>query len=365
MPNELALRSASRRKPVRAGHVVAYAMMIGYALGGVPAPAVAGLHLAQDPGRADLQPLGPAEKADAATLTVRPGARRPSTAPWLNSLFVAVVTVLVTTAATATVSFVLARIEFRWNRLIYFFIIAGMMIPIHSAVIPLYILQMKLHMQNNLVALSLIYAAFRIPISVFILESFMLTIPRELEECAFMDGAGLGTVFSRIIMPLSRHGLIVIIVLTVLACWNELLVAMLSLEQAAVQDPADRAAAVRLGVLQRLHRDVRGDRHRLHPEHHLLQPDAGPHRRGPHHRLSQGVGARHDHQEERSGRRWPSSSCPGIALYSLLVVVPVVAVAGAQHLPMGDAQQEGLCRVWTTTSGYPRTSCSGTPCGSL
>jgi len=153
----------------------------------------------------------------------------------LNSLFVATVTVVLTAAATATVSFVLARIQFRWNRLIYYFVIAGMMIPIHSAVIPLYILEMKLRMQNNLVALSLIYSAFRIPISVFILESFMLTIPRELEECAFMDGAGLGTVFSRIILPLSKHGLIVIIVLTVLATWNELLVAMLSLSRPAVK----------------------------------------------------------------------------------------------------------------------------------
>ncbi len=230
MANELALRSAARRKPVRAGHVVAYAMMVGYALVVIlPLLWLVSTSLkTQVELTFNLWGLPKHPTLD----TYREAWSKASfERTMLNSLFVAVVTVLVTTAASATVSFVLARIEFRWNRLIYFFVIAGMMIPIHAAVIPLYILEMKLHMQNNLVALSLIYAAFRIPISVFILESFMLTIPRELEECAFMDGAGLGTVFSRIILPLSRHGLIVIIVLTVLACWNELLVAMLSLNR--------------------------------------------------------------------------------------------------------------------------------------
>jgi raffinose/stachyose/melibiose transport system permease protein len=149
----------------------------------------------------------------------------------LNSLLVALLTVVLTVSAATTLSFALARVQFRWNRPIFFFIIAGMMIPIQSAVIPLYMLEMQLGLQNNLVALAFIYAAFRIPISVFILESFMLTIPKELEECAFIDGAGVWTVFSKIIVPLSKHGQIVIIVLAVLACWNELLVAMLSLSK--------------------------------------------------------------------------------------------------------------------------------------
>jgi raffinose/stachyose/melibiose transport system permease protein len=153
----------------------------------------------------------------------------------MNSLFVALLTVLLTVAAATTLAFVLARVQFRWNRPIYFFIIAGMMIPIQSAVIPLYMLEMQLGLQNNLAALAFIYAAFRIPISVFILESFMLTIPKELEECAFMDGASVWTVFSRIIVPLAKHGQIVIIVLAVLACWNELLVAMLSLSKPLIK----------------------------------------------------------------------------------------------------------------------------------
>ena len=148
-----------------------------------------------------------------------------------NSVIVAACTILLTAVASATMSYALARFRFRLNRLIYYIVIAGMMVPIHSAVIPLYVLALRWQMQNNLFALAMIYAAFRIPVSVFILEAFMLTIPKELEECAIIDGCGYGTIFWKIIMPLSRDGMVTIMILAALACWNELLVAMLMLSK--------------------------------------------------------------------------------------------------------------------------------------
>jgi raffinose/stachyose/melibiose transport system permease protein len=148
-----------------------------------------------------------------------------------NSLVATLVAILVSTTASTTMAYSLARFRFRINRLIYYFAIAGMMIPIHSAVIPLYLIALEWKMQNNLVALGFIYAAFRIPVSVFILESFMLTIPRELEECAIIDGCGYWKIFWKIIAPLSRDGVVTIMVLTAQATWNELLVAMLMLSK--------------------------------------------------------------------------------------------------------------------------------------
>ncbi len=148
-----------------------------------------------------------------------------------NSLIVAATTILLTVAATATMSYALSRFRFRINRLIYYIIIAGMMIPIHSAVIPLYILALKWKLMNNLVALGFIYAAFRIPVSVFLLESFMVTIPKELEECAIIDGCGYWQIFWKVIMPLSRDGMVTIMILAALACWNEMLLAMLMLSR--------------------------------------------------------------------------------------------------------------------------------------
>lgn len=152
-----------------------------------------------------------------------------------NSLVVAVVTIVLTAITSSTMSYALSRFRFRINRLIYYLVIAGMMIPIHSAVIPLYLMAMKLKFQNNLIALGTIYAAFRIPVSVFILEAFMLTLPRELEECAIIDGCGYTKIFWKVIMPLSRDGMVTVMVLAAQACWNELLVSMLMLSRPALK----------------------------------------------------------------------------------------------------------------------------------
>ncbi|MFI3168646.1 MAG: carbohydrate ABC transporter permease [Faecalibacterium sp.] len=145
----------------------------------------------------------------------------------MNSLYSTAVAILVTLVFVCPISFVLARYRFKGNRAIYYFAIAGMMVPIHSCIIPLYTMIGQMDAYNNLSMLGLVYGAFRIPMSIFIIESFMREIPRELDECALIDGCKTTQLFWRIILPLSKDGIVTISVLTVLACWNELLVAML------------------------------------------------------------------------------------------------------------------------------------------
>ncbi|GHV53749.1 ABC transporter permease [Spirochaetia bacterium] len=148
-----------------------------------------------------------------------------------NSIVVSALTVVFTNLACIPLAFVLSRFQFRFKRLLYFVIISGMMIPINSAIIPLYILANNLKMMNSLSALALIYGAFRIPISVFILEGFMSTIPRELEECAHIDGCSIFRIFWNIAIPLSRDTIATVSILSVLNAWNELMVAMLLLSK--------------------------------------------------------------------------------------------------------------------------------------
>ena len=149
----------------------------------------------------------------------------------MNSIFVTAMTIGITIITVTPISFVLARFKFKINRFVYYIAIAGMMIPIHSTIIPIYMMVGEMNWNNNLTVLSIIYAAFRIPISIFILESFMHGIPKELEECAFIDGCTTWKLFTRIVVPLSKDGIITIAVLAVLACWNELLVSMLLLSK--------------------------------------------------------------------------------------------------------------------------------------
>jgi raffinose/stachyose/melibiose transport system permease protein len=145
----------------------------------------------------------------------------------INSIRVALVSVTATLVTTSTLAFVLSRFKFKLRKALYYIIIIGMMIPIHSVVIPIYISTRDWGLHNNLYLLGLVYTAFQIPFSVFILSGFMAGIPKELEEAAIIDGAGVFGVFWRIIIPLSKEGLVTISVLALMAAWNELLLAML------------------------------------------------------------------------------------------------------------------------------------------
>lgn len=145
----------------------------------------------------------------------------------LNSVRATVLSIVLTVVLATPVSFVLSRFRFKFKNVLYYFFIAGMMIPIHSTVIPIYQMVGRLNMNNSLEALSLIYGAYRIPISIFILEGFMTGIPRELEECAVIDGASTWDIFYKIIAPISKDGVVTIAILTLLSSWNELLLSML------------------------------------------------------------------------------------------------------------------------------------------
>ena len=103
----------------------------------------------------------------------------------INSIRATFLSIVLTVVLSTPVSFVVSRFRFKGNNLLYLFFIAGMMIPIHSTVIPIYTMVGDLNMKNNLEVLSLIYGAYRIPVSIFILEGFMSGIPRELEEYSF------------------------------------------------------------------------------------------------------------------------------------------------------------------------------------
>ncbi len=153
----------------------------------------------------------------------------------LNSIYVTGMTIIMTVVTVTPIAFVLSRFNFKGKKMLYFIAIAGMMIPIHSAIIPLYMMVGSWDQYNNLTVLSLIYAAFRIPISIFILEGFMTSLPKELEECAFIDGCSVFRMFFKIIVPLTKDGIVTISILAVLASWNELLVSMLLLSKPALK----------------------------------------------------------------------------------------------------------------------------------
>ena len=133
---------------------------------------------------------------------------RTSCATLLTVQSVSAVSVFLIVMSSAMISFAFAKMKFKGSNALYFLIIAGMMIPIHTTLIPTFTLLSSIHLNDSLVGLCGPYISYNIPISVFILTQFFKEIPKEIEEAAIIDGCSTIGVFQRIILPLIRRRLI-------------------------------------------------------------------------------------------------------------------------------------------------------------
>jgi raffinose/stachyose/melibiose transport system permease protein len=146
---------------------------------------------------------------------------------FLNSILVAAFTVLLNLAVAALASFVFAREKFPGRDFLYVMLTAGVLIPVISFLVPYFILVNRIGLYNNLVSLILVYSAVNIPVSIFLLTSFMKAIPKELEEAATIDGCTFGDRFWKVILPLAQSGMATAGTFCFIYAWNEFILAML------------------------------------------------------------------------------------------------------------------------------------------
>ncbi|HEY1683193.1 MAG TPA: carbohydrate ABC transporter permease [Tepidisphaeraceae bacterium] len=146
-----------------------------------------------------------------------------------NSVIVTVTTVLVTTLLAAMTAYALARFEFPLAKPIYYYFLAGLMIPVQLAIVPLFFIMRSMHLLDSLQGLFLVYLGFGFPFSVFILTGFFRSLPASLHESALLDGATELQAFFKIMLPLSRPGLITVAIFLFLGNWNEFYVAFMTL----------------------------------------------------------------------------------------------------------------------------------------
>ena len=140
---------------------------------------------------------------------------------FVNSVMVVSVSVTLILLIASMAAFVFARMDFRLNRPLFAAVVAGLAIPVHVTLIPVYVLTTRLGLYDTLWALIGPYVAFNLPLAIFILTEFMRQIPRELEEAARLDGAGPAAFFWRVALPLSRPGLATVGIYNAVALWNE------------------------------------------------------------------------------------------------------------------------------------------------
>ncbi|HYO11531.1 MAG TPA: carbohydrate ABC transporter permease [Tepidisphaeraceae bacterium] len=148
---------------------------------------------------------------------------------FLNSVIVTFSTVVATTFLAAMTAYAVARFRFPLSRPILFYFLAGLMIPLQLAIVPLFFQLKQMGMLNSRPGLFLVYLAFGFPFSVFILAGFFRSLPASLHESALLDGATEFQAFWHVMLPLARPGLITVAIFLFLGNWNEFFVAFITL----------------------------------------------------------------------------------------------------------------------------------------
>lgn len=144
---------------------------------------------------------------------------------FINSSIVTILTIVISSILVSTSAYAIVRMKWKYSKLVLTIFLTGMMVPIHATLLPLFIILKNLNLLNTYASLVIPYVAFAIPMGIFILTGFLYTIPRELEESAFLDGCSIYKSFYYIILPLIRPALATIAIFTYLSTWNELMFA--------------------------------------------------------------------------------------------------------------------------------------------
>jgi len=142
---------------------------------------------------------------------------------YLNSLFVTSTTILGVVVCSAPAAYVFSKTKFRGKTVLYYFSLLALFMPGGALLLPLFRIVKALGLVNRLLSLTLTGTALGVSFGILILKSFMDGIPDSLIESAHIDGAGSFSIFSRIMMPLSRSALLVVMISRFMASWNEFL----------------------------------------------------------------------------------------------------------------------------------------------
>ena len=146
---------------------------------------------------------------------------------FVNSLIVSFASTALNVFILAMAGYVFAKKKFRFKNLIFGILSLSMVIPSTALMSPVYTVITKLHLYDTKMALILVYTALNMPISLMILRSAFAAIPTELEEAAYIDGAGFFRTFWQVMMPCAKGGLASAAVLAFLGSWNEFTFALL------------------------------------------------------------------------------------------------------------------------------------------
>ncbi|MDO5068156.1 MAG: carbohydrate ABC transporter permease [Propionibacteriaceae bacterium] len=162
-----------------------------------------------------------------------------------NSVGIALVTTVISLAFSALAAYGIVRFTPRFGKVVTRTMIATYMFPPILLAIPYSIILGQLKLTNSHLGLVLVYLSFSVPFAVWLLIGFFRTVPLEIEEAGYVDGAGRLAVFWRIVIPIVAPGLVAVAIYTFINVWNEFLYSLI-----LINDTAKMTASVALKSLE-------------------------------------------------------------------------------------------------------------------
>ncbi len=146
---------------------------------------------------------------------------------FLNSVIQAGATVIVLAIVSSMAAYVLSRFQFKWSKGMLLFFMVGMMVPVHTVLVPVSYIIGALNLKNNVAALVMIYVAFNLPFSILVVTNFMKGVNKSLEEAALIDGASYFQIYRYVMLPMTVPALSTISIFNFLGAWNNILFPLL------------------------------------------------------------------------------------------------------------------------------------------
>lgn len=154
---------------------------------------------------------------------------------FVNSMIVTIPATLISAILGAMNGYVLSKWQFRGSAIIFPLILFGMFIPYQSILIPLVFTLQRMHLYASLVGLIFVHIVYGIPVCALIFRNYYATLPNEMLEAAHIDGANFFSIFTRIMLPLSAPGFVVVAIWQFTNIWNDFLFAITLTNNPAVQ----------------------------------------------------------------------------------------------------------------------------------
>lgn len=154
---------------------------------------------------------------------------------FVNSIVVTAGALLLVLAISSMAGYAIARVKYRMRWLTFGVVMLGIMVPFGVIAMPVFTVVSELGLLNSRIGLILVYTAQALPLGTFLMFSFFLQIPKELEEAAYIDGSTPFGAFWRVILPLARPGLLTQVIFSGTTIWNEYFMASILITKQDLQ----------------------------------------------------------------------------------------------------------------------------------